>query len=98
MPEKAPPSSIGPLLKKRRAALKLNLADVELATKIRGKYLVRIEAGEWAALPNDIYTKGFVLKYADFLGLDGAAVVRQYLVERGGGVEQAAQNAPKPVG
>lgn len=87
---------IGALLKKRRQQLKLSLASVELATKIRGKYLVWIETSDFENLPNDIYTRGFVSKYADYLSLDVDAVLKQYALERGE-VEKSQVSSPKPV-
>lgn len=96
---KAPVSgqSVAQVLKKRRESLKLSLAQVELSTKIRGKYLVKLETGDHASLPNDIYTRGFVRNYASFLGLDAAAVVRQYLAERGGAIDAVPAGLLKPV-
>lgn len=98
MPEEtAPKSKVGSLLRRRRQSLKLSLENVELATKIRGKYLVWIERGDYASLANDIYTRGFIAKYADYLGLDPDAVTAQYLAERGGMDEAAKVGSPKPV-
>ncbi|MBW3538153.1 helix-turn-helix domain-containing protein [Candidatus Parcubacteria bacterium] len=89
--------TVAQTLKKRRTGLRLSLAQVELATKIRGKYLVKLESGDYAELPNDIYARGFVAKYANFLGLDSAAVVKQYLAERGGRIEAAPTKLIRPV-
>jgi cytoskeleton protein RodZ len=74
---------IGIMLKERRLSRGISLADVELATRIRGRYLVAIEADDYLTLPNDIYSKGFVRSYATFLGLDGAALADAYGLERG---------------
>lgn len=93
MPEEEK-GSIGQLLKRRRQRLKLSLTDVELATKIRGKYLVALESGELDALPNDIYSRGFVQHYASYLGLDGQELAERYITERGG-LAKAATNSPK---
>ncbi len=90
--------TVAKTLKQRRTNLKLSLAHVELATKIRGKYLVKLESGDYKDLPNDIYTKGFVAKYADFLGLKADDVVAQYVVERGGSIEVSRVGSLKPVG
>jgi hypothetical protein len=86
---------VGTLLKKRRSSLKLTLAQVEVATKIRGQYLVKLEADD-QTLPNDIYIRGFVRSYADYLGLDGPALAQAYAVERGE-APQARQSAPRAV-
>ncbi len=86
--------NVGQQLKARRQALRLSLAQVELDTKIRGKFLTALETGEYASLPNDIYSRGFVQHYANHLGLDGAKVAADYVRERGG-VEQADTKRPK---
>lgn len=74
---------IGQILKKRRQALRLSLTDVELATKIRGKFLVALESGDYSGLAHDIYSKGFIQAYAEFLGLNDRVIVKQYLEQRG---------------
>jgi cytoskeletal protein RodZ len=81
-------STVGQTLRTRRLARGLSLADVELATRIRGKYLVAIEADDYKTLPQDVYTRGFIQSYADFLELDGRAITKAYTKERG---QQALQ-------
>ncbi|HUC87064.1 MAG TPA: helix-turn-helix domain-containing protein [Candidatus Saccharimonadales bacterium] len=76
-------STVGQTLKTKRLSRGLSLADVELATRIRGKYLVAIEADDYQTLPQDIYTRGFIQSYADFLKLDGIATAKIYTEERG---------------
>ncbi len=88
---------VGAMLRKQRQVLKITLADVEIATKIRGKYLVSLEACDYGSLPDDIYTKGFVQSYADFLGLEGRLVAKQYQSERGSVKTKRAVAAKKPV-
>jgi cytoskeletal protein RodZ len=90
--------NVGQMLKARRQALRLSMAQVELATKIRGKFLAALESGDYSTLPNDIYSRGFVQHYANHLGLDGAFVAAHYVAERG--VEEAKTRRPvmeKPV-
>ncbi len=81
----APPVSAGTgqLLKDRRLERGISLADVERATRIRGKYLTAIEADDYLTLPNDVYSRGFVQSYANFLGLDGKAIADSYALDRG---------------
>ena len=86
--------NVGKMLKARRQALKLSLSQVELETKIRGKFLTALETGEYKTLPNDIYSRGFVQHYANHLGLDGAFVAAQYVAERGG-IGVADTNRPR---
>jgi cytoskeletal protein RodZ len=75
---------IGQQLKARRTAMRLSLSQVEIDTKIRGKFLSALESGDYSSLPNDIYSRGFVQHYANHLGMDGAAVAAAYAEERGG--------------
>lgn len=88
MPEDTKPTQTaakaGHQLKSRRQALRLSLSQVELDTKIRGKFLTALEACDYDKVPNDIYSRGFVQQYASYLGLDGHAVASAYVNERGG--------------
>jgi cytoskeletal protein RodZ len=83
-PQLKPNIPVGQQLKARRQALRLSLAQVELNTKIRGKFLTALESGDYSSLPNDIYSRGFVQHYASHLGLDGVAIAAAYAKERGG--------------
>ncbi len=85
---------VGPQLKARRQALRLSLAQVELDTKIRGKFLTALESGDYATLPNDIYSRGFVQHYASYLGLEALPIAAAYAAERGG-IEESRTNRPK---
>jgi cytoskeletal protein RodZ len=71
------------------------LQQVEVATKIRGKYLRQIE-GDDSHLPNDVYTRGFVQSYGNYLGLDGKTLARRYGEERGDVISHAAARV-KPI-
>jgi cytoskeletal protein RodZ len=87
---KAAPETSGQLLKHHRQAKAMSLKEVELATRIRGKYLVALEADNYNDLPHDAYTRGFVQSYADLLGLDGKRLALQYLKEKGSSPVQLA--------
>ena len=84
MSEAVKTNNVGPQLKARRQTLRLSQAQVELDTKIRGKFLTALEAGDYDRLPHDIYSRGFVSQYASYLGLDGTEVAAAYVAERGG--------------
>ena len=68
---------IGEILKQAREDQDLSLEAVSLATKIKVKYLVAIEADNWKALPSAVQQKGFTRAYAAFLKLDPAPLIRQ---------------------
>ena len=69
---------IGNSLREARYRQQLELSDVELATKIRGRYLQALEEESFEALPAQTYVKGFLRTYADYLGLDGQLYVDEY--------------------
>lgn len=69
---------IGETLRERRMALKIDVHEVEEATKIRAKYLRALENEEYNLLPGSAYVKSFLRTYADYLELDSRALVDQY--------------------
>jgi len=69
---------IGEVLKRTRTRHKIDIRTVEEQTKIRTKYLRALENEEWDVLPGPAYAKGFLRTYAQFLGLDGDALVDEY--------------------
>jgi Helix-turn-helix domain len=69
---------IGEVLKRARSRQKLDIQTAEQHTKIRTKYLRALENEEWDVLPGHPYAKGFLRTYAQFLGLDGDALVDEY--------------------
>jgi len=69
---------IGNSLREARVRQGLGYPEVELATKIRAKYLRALEDEEFSILPGDTYIRGFLRTYADYLGLDGQLYVDEY--------------------
>jgi hypothetical protein len=69
---------IGATLQEARMRAKLDITEVEMATKIRAKYLRAIENEEWDMLPGPTFVKSFVRTYADYLGVDGKLLVEEY--------------------
>lgn len=70
---------LGNVLRSRREELGVTLEDMEEQTKIRQRYLILLEEGDWAPLPGYVYARGFVRSYAEQLGLDGRALLKQYV-------------------
>jgi helix-turn-helix protein len=69
---------IGNSLREARVRQGLDFPQVELATKIRSKYLRALEDEHFTVLPAQPYVKGFLRAYAEFLGLDGQLYVDEY--------------------
>ena len=67
---------IGRTLEEARKSRGLTLWQVEQETRIRSRYLRDLERENFDVLPA-VYVLGSLKTYADFLGLDGAALSRQ---------------------
>jgi cytoskeletal protein RodZ len=70
--------TIGQRLRAAREGRGWTLGDLASATHIRENYLARLEAGEVAGLPAEVFVKGFVRICGDTLGLDGPALVDEW--------------------
>ena len=57
---------------------RIDITEVEQATKIRAKYLRALENEEWKLLPGSTFIKSFLREYADYLGLDSRTLVEEY--------------------
>jgi hypothetical protein len=69
---------IGSVFRETRNRRKIDLSEVEAATRIRARFLRAIENEEWDVLPGDVYARGFIRTYASFLGLDGERLAEDY--------------------
>ena len=69
---------IGHSLREARERQGLGYPEIELATKIRAKYIRALEEEDFDAIPGDAYTRGFLRSYAEYLGLDGDVYVDEY--------------------
>lgn len=83
--------TLGDKLKKAREAKGFDVRYVEEAIKIRAKYLLALENGDYKKLPPDVYIKGFLKNYAVFLGIETERVMRLYAKEKG--LEENVQKA-----
>ena len=70
--------TIGEALAEARRKLGKSIKEVELDTKIRGKYIEALERDDFDCLPGEIYCRGFIKTYASYLGLDAEPLVQQY--------------------
>ena len=69
---------IGDQLRETRMRARIDITEVEAATKIRAKYLRALENEEWDLLPGPTYVKSFLRTYAEALGLDGKLLIEEY--------------------
>ena len=69
---------IGATLKQAREEKSLRIEEIEIKTRIRALYLRALENGKYEELPETIYVRGFIHRYADLVGLDGKALAEQF--------------------
>lgn len=83
------------ILKHRRESLEIALSEAEQATRIRLSYLEAIESGDYDSLKDDVYSRGYVRNYADYLGLDPKPIMKIYERERASEREMRRQSRRK---
>jgi Helix-turn-helix domain len=69
---------LGNSLREARVRQGLDYSQVELATKIRAKYIRALEDEAFELLPSATYVKGFLRSYSEYLGLDGQLYVDEF--------------------
>src|SRR4051812_6082461 len=69
---------IGETLREARMRRRIDMTEVETATKIRAKYLRALENEEWDLLPGPTFVKTFLRTYAEYLDLDPRLLVEEY--------------------
>jgi cytoskeletal protein RodZ len=72
-------SSLGDLLRRSREERHIDLDEAVRVTRIRRHSLEALENEEWSKLPSEVFVKGFLKSYAEFLGLDKEMVLNYYV-------------------
>ncbi|MFA6973538.1 MAG: RodZ domain-containing protein [Parcubacteria group bacterium] len=75
--------TLGEKLKKLRSERRMSLGEASRQTMIQAKYLEYLEEGVYAKLPVDVYVRGFLRSYAEFLGVEEKVLLRMYDKEIG---------------
>ena len=70
--------SLGKYLRREREDRKISLREVANHTRVREYLLKAIEEDQFHLLPSATYVKGFLLTYAQYIGLDPNDVIRRY--------------------
>ncbi len=84
---------IGATLREARMRARIDIAEIETATKIRAKYLRALENEEWELLPGPTFVKTFLRTYAEALGLDAKLLVDEYKLRH----ERLADSELQPI-
>lgn len=69
---------IGAHLRQKRQELSIPIEEIAAKTLIRLGILKAIEEGQFDQLPEPVFVQGFIRRYGDVLGLDGAALAKTF--------------------
>ncbi len=96
--------TIGEILRSERERANLTIKDIASATKIEFKYIKALEKNDFAALPPDTFTKGFIRNYAKVLGKNPDELIAIYRRDYGQTAKSKVwtlpvqPHRPKPIG
>jgi cytoskeleton protein RodZ len=76
--------TIGERLEEARKKKGVSIREAAEATKIRGEYLQKFESNQFEIGLTDIYTRGFLRGYANFLRIPSDRLLNDYIALRGG--------------
>lgn len=76
-------SELGERLREARESQGISLSQAAVETRILQRYLVALEDGDYQHLPGDVYARGFIRNYANYLGLPGDELIELYRQDRG---------------
>lgn len=65
-------------LKESRESFGLKIVDVSRATCICSRYLEAIEEGDFLKIPADVYARGYIRGYANYLGVPLPEAFKEY--------------------
>lgn len=87
-----PDETLGSFLKRQRQSQGKNLEEIAEKTHIHASTLRAIEEDNPKALPAEVFTRGFVRNYAQFLGLDPIKVLGWYIEQQNAGEARPTEN------
>ena len=71
-------AELGEELRRERVRRNLTFKDVEQVLHIKTTYLEAIEDGNYDIIPGQVYVKGCIRNYGNYLDLDGDRLVKVY--------------------
>lgn len=87
---------IGDYLREVRESLNLDARDIGQQLNIRPKYLLALEEGKIEVMPGKVYARGYLMNYAEYLGLDKDELAEAF--DRMGDESRVRYFVPEPTG
>jgi cytoskeletal protein RodZ len=76
-------TEIGGQLSKSRLQKKISVEDIATKTLIQPRFIHAIEKGRLEDLPESLYVRGFIRRYAEALGMDGVQLSETFPLSHG---------------
>lgn len=89
-------SELGKSMAEARVARGLTLEDCERDTRISKRYLDALEREDWKIFPAPVYSRAFLRTYAQYLGLDPHALMRQFKEQEAPEIRPLPEIRPAP--
>ncbi|GMA99380.1 RodZ domain-containing protein [Pelosinus sp. IPA-1] len=70
--------TVGEILRSEREKKGLSVKEIEVATSIRTLYITAIEEDNYSVIPGEVYLKGFIRNYSNYLGLNSQEIMDLY--------------------
>jgi transcriptional regulator with XRE-family HTH domain len=75
-------STLGEKMRKIRNEKRVGLPEIAKNTKIQMEYLEYLENGDYNKLPADVYVRGFLKSFADYLGVNEEYLIKSFNKEK----------------
>ncbi|MFA6296528.1 MAG: RodZ domain-containing protein [Patescibacteria group bacterium] len=75
--------TLGERLQNAREEANLTLKEISQSIRVRETYIRYLEEGRYSELPADVYVRGFLRSYCNYVGIDFQAALNIYKNERG---------------
>jgi len=76
-------NQLGERLREARESQGISISQAAVETRILQRYLIALEDSDYQHLPGDVYARGFIRNYAEYLGLPAEELIELYRRERG---------------
>ncbi|KKP69011.1 MAG: hypothetical protein UR66_C0002G0068 [Candidatus Moranbacteria bacterium GW2011_GWE1_35_17] len=87
--------TLGEKMRRARAEKRIGLPEIAKNTKIQLEYLEFLENGDYNKLPANVYVKGFLKSFADYLGINEEYLIKSFNKEKSIQQNIAGNNAEK---
>lgn len=74
--------TLGEKMKKARNDKRITLSEISRNTKIQIEYLESLESGDYKQLPADVYVKGFLKSFAEYVGVNEEYLIKSFNKEK----------------